>query len=60
MVLKRFDSAELVLINHSQRILLATGTSSVYGVLAETQLTSTHPFPILLSGITRDNVHEKL
>ena len=57
---KIFDSAELVLLCHSQRIPLATGTCSVYGVLAETQLTSTHPFHILLSGITRDNIHEKL
>ena len=36
------DSAEFVL-NHSQRISVVTGTSSVYGVLEETRLTSTHP-----------------
>ena len=29
--------------NHSQRISVVTGTSSVYGVLEETRLTSTHP-----------------
>ena len=40
--LKRIDSAEFVL-NHSQRISVVTGTSSVYGVLEETRLTSTHP-----------------
>ena len=40
--LKGFDSAEFVL-NHSQRISVVTGTSSVYGVLEETRLTSTHP-----------------
>ena len=34
-----FDSAEFVL-NHSQRISVVTGTSSVYGVLEETRLTS--------------------
>ena len=38
-----FDSAEFVL-NHSQRISVVTATSSVYGVLEETRLTSTHPF----------------
>ena len=36
------DSAEFVL-NHSQWISVVTGTSSVYGVLEETRLTSTHP-----------------
>ena len=40
--LERIDSAEFVL-NHSQRISVVTGTSSVYGVLEETPLTSTHP-----------------
>ena len=40
--LKGFDSAEFVL-NHSQRISVVTGTSSVYGVLEGTRLTSTHP-----------------
>ena len=40
--LEEFDSAEFVL-NHSQRISVVTGTSSVYGVLEETRLTSTHP-----------------
>ena len=40
--LERIDSAEFVL-NHSQRISVVTGTSSVYGVLEETRLTSTHP-----------------
>ena len=43
--LEEFDSAEFVL-NHSQRIYIVTGTSSVYGVLEETRLTSTHPFNI--------------
>ena len=41
--LEGIDSAEFVL-NHSQRISVVTGTSSVYGVLEETRLTSTHPF----------------
>ena len=40
--LERIDSAEFVL-NHSQRISVVTGTSSVYGVLEGTRLTSTHP-----------------
>ena len=40
--LERIDSAEFVL-NHSQRISVVTGTSSVCGVLEETRLTSTHP-----------------
>ena len=40
--LEEFDSAEFVL-NHSQWISVVTGTSSVYGVLEETRLTSTHP-----------------
>ena len=40
--LERIDSAEFVL-NHSQRISVVTGTSSVYDVLEETRLTSTHP-----------------
>ena len=40
--LEGIDSAEFVL-NHSQRISVVTGTSSVYGVLEETRLTSTHP-----------------
>ena len=40
--LEEFDSAEFVL-NHSQRISVVTGTSSVYGVFEETRLTSTHP-----------------
>ena len=40
--LERIDSAEFVL-NHSQWISVVTGTSSVYGVLEETRLTSTHP-----------------
>ena len=40
--LERIDSAEFIL-DHSQRISVVTGTSSVYGVLEETRLTSTHP-----------------
>ena len=56
--LEEFDSAEFVL-NHSQRILVVTGTSSVYGVLEETRLTSTHPFNIPKPGITLGNVPEK-
>ena len=40
--LEGIDSAEFVL-NHSQRISVVTGISSVYGVLEETRLTSTHP-----------------
>ena len=40
--LEEFDSAEFVL-NHSQRIPVVTGTSSIYGVLEETRLPSTHP-----------------
>ena len=55
-----FDSAEFVLFNHSQRISVVTGTSSVYGVLEETHLTSTHPFNIPKPGITLGNVQEKL
>ena len=47
--LEGFDSAEFVL-NHSQRISVVTGTSSVYGVLEETRLTSTHPFNIPSQG----------
>ena len=46
--------------NHSQRISVVTGTSSVYGVLGETHLTSTHPFNIPMPGITLGNVQEKL
>ena len=57
--LEEFDSAEFVL-NHSQRISVVTGTSSVYGVLGETHLTSTHPFNIPMPGITLGNVQEKL
>ena len=45
--------------NHSQRISVVTGTSSVYGVLEETHLTSTHPFNIPKPGITLGNVQEK-
>ena len=56
--LERIDSAEFVL-NHSQRISVVMGTSSVYGVLEETRLTSTHPFHLLLPGITLGNVQEK-
>ena len=56
--LEGFDSAEFVL-NHSQRISVVTGTSSVYGVLEETHLTSTHPFNIPKPGITLGNVQEK-
>ena len=56
--LEEFDSAEFVL-NHSQRISVVTGTSSVYGVLEETRLTSTHPFNIPKPGITLGNVQEK-
>ena len=56
--LERIDSAEFVL-NHSQRISVVTGTSSVYGVLEETRLTSTHPFNIPKPGITLGNVQEK-
>ena len=40
--LEGIDSAEFVL-NHSQRISVVIGTSSVYGVLEGTRLTSTHP-----------------
>ena len=40
--LEGIDSAEFVL-NHSQRISVVTGTSSIYGVLEGTRLTSTHP-----------------
>ena len=39
---ERIDSVEFVL-NHSQRISVVTGTSSVCGVLEETRLTSRHP-----------------
>ena len=56
--LEGFDSAEFVL-NHSQRISVVTGTSSVYGVLEETRLTSTHPLNIPKPGITLGNVQEK-
>ena len=56
--LEGIDSAEFVL-NHSQRISVVTGTSSVYGVLEETHLTSTHPFNIPKPGITLGNVQEK-
>ena len=56
--LEEFDSAEFVL-NHSQRISVVTGTSSVYGVLGETHLTSTQPFNIPMPGITLGNVQEK-
>ena len=45
--------------NHCQRISVVTGTSSVYGVLEETRLTSTHPFNIPKPGITLGNVQEK-
>ena len=55
---KGFDSAELY-FNHSQRISVVLGTSSVYGVLEETRLTSTHPFNIPKPGITLGNVQEK-
>ena len=54
-----FDSAEFVLFNHSQQISVVTRTSSVYGVLEETHLTSTHPFHISLPGITLGDVQEK-
>ena len=54
-----FDSAEFVLFNHSQRISVVTRTSSVYGVLGETHLTSKHPFNIPMPGITLGNVQEK-
>ena len=40
--METIDSAEFVL-NHSQWISVVTGTSSVYGVLEETRLTSTQP-----------------
>ena len=53
-----FDSAELY-FNHSQRISVVMGTSSVYGVLEETHLTSTHPFNNPKPGITLGNVQEK-
>ena len=55
--LEEFDSPEHVL-NHSQRISVVTGTSSVYGVLEETRLTSTHPFIIPKPGISLGNVQE--
>ena len=42
-----------------QRISVVTRTSSVYGVLEETRLTSTHPFHIPLPGITLGNIQEK-
>ena len=58
MTWEEFDSAEFVL-NHSQRISVVTGTSSVYGVLGETHLTSTHPFNIPMPGITLGSVLEK-
>ena len=56
--LEGFDSTEFVL-NHSQWISVVTGASSVYGVLEETRLTSTHPFNIPKPGITLGNVQEK-
>ena len=56
--LERIDSAEFVL-NHSQRISVVTGTSSVYGVLEETHLTSTHPIQPSKPGITLGNIQEK-
>ena len=56
--LEGFDSAEFVL-NYSQRISVVTGTSSVYGVLEETRLASTHPFNIPKPGITLGNFQEK-
>ena len=56
--LEEFDSAEFVL-NHSQRISVVTGTSSVYGVLEETRLTSTTQFNHPKPGITLGNVQEK-
>ena len=57
--LEGFDSAEFV-FNHSQRISVVTGTSSVYGVLEGTRLTSTHPSYLSMLGITLDIVQEKL
>ena len=57
---KGFDSAEFCTLNHSQRISVPQGTSSVYGILGETHLTSTHPFNIPMPGITLGNVQEKL
>ena len=60
MATEGINSAELVPLTHSQWVLLATWVSPVYGVLVETQQTSTHPFNILSSGITRDDIHEKL
>ena len=59
MTWKEFDSAEFVL-NHSQQISVVMGTSSVYGVLEETRLTSTHPFNIPKAGITLGYVQENL
>ena len=56
--LEEVNSAEFIL-NHSQRISVVTRTSSVYGVLEETHLTSTHPFNIPKPGITLGNVQEK-
>ena len=61
----RYDDSEGLTLqslyfNHSQRISVVTGTSSVYGVLGETHLTSTHPFNIPKPGITLGNVQEKL
>ena len=44
--------------DHSQRISVVTGTSSVYGVLGETHLTSTHPSHLTMPGITLDHVQE--
>ena len=55
--LEGIESAEFVL-NHSQWISVVTGTSSVYGVLEETRLTSTHPFNNPKPGITLVNVQE--
>ena len=54
-----FDSAELVLLTTTNGFQESQGTSSVYGVLGETHLTSTHPFNIPMPGITLGNVQEK-
>ena len=54
-----FDSAEFVLLTTANGFQQSQGASSVYGVLGETHLTSTHTFHIPLPGITLGNVQEK-
>ena len=57
---KGFNSVEFVLLTTANGFQESQGTSSVYGILGETHLTSTHPFHIPLLGITLGNVQEKL